>query len=180
MIALVEHVEFGPVAIHHTRSARSTAAARQVPLPRLSLGPIGGAAIRLAEAREDVPLIVAEGIENAASAMLVMDWPGSAAISAGGIEQLILPPLPLAATVYIAADHDANGTGERAARIAAERWIAEGRKVQIALPPVRHRLDDVPLARTISGRHAMPPDGAERMRAEFEEAEEVRRSRLGH
>ena len=26
--------------------------------------------------------------------------------------------------------------GERAARIAAEQWIAEGRKVQIALPPV--------------------------------------------
>ena len=37
--------------------------------------------------------------------------------------------------VVIAADNDANGTGERAARLAAEPWIAQGRKVRIALPP---------------------------------------------
>ena len=100
------------------------------------LGPVGGAAIRLAAAREDVPLIVGEGIETTASAMLVMGWPGWAALSAGGIEALHLPPLPIAATVFIAADHDPNGTGERAARIAAERWLAEGRKVRIGLPPM--------------------------------------------
>ena len=54
-------------------------------------------------------------------------------LSASGIERLSLPPLPLASYVVIAADNDANGTGERAARLAAERWIAEGRKVRIAL-----------------------------------------------
>jgi putative DNA primase/helicase len=136
MVALVEHVEFGPVAIHRTWLQTDGAAKASFRDPRLSLGPVGGAAIRLAEARENVPLIIGEGIETTASAMLVMAWPGWAALSAGGIERLILPPLPLAATVFIAADHDPNGTGERAARIAAERWIAEGRKVRIALPPV--------------------------------------------
>ncbi|MGE3782057.1 MAG: toprim domain-containing protein [Alphaproteobacteria bacterium] len=134
MVALVEHVAFGPVAIHRTYLAIDGSCKAAFRSPRLSLGPVGGATIRLAEARTDVPLIVGEGIETTASAMLVMGWPGWAALSAGGIEALILPPLPLAATVFIAADHDPNGTGERAARLAAERWIAEGRKVRIALP----------------------------------------------
>jgi putative DNA primase/helicase len=61
-------------------------------------------------------------------------YPAWAALSAGGIERLILPPLPLAAVVIIAADHDWNGVGERAARNAAERWIGEGRRVRIAMP----------------------------------------------
>jgi putative DNA primase/helicase len=37
--------------------------------------------------------------------------------------------------VIICADHDANGVGECAARSAAERWLSEGRRVRIALPP---------------------------------------------
>ena len=35
----------------------------------------------------------------------------------------------------ICADNDANGTGQRAANAAAERFLVEGR-VRIALPPV--------------------------------------------
>ena len=136
MVALVEHVEFGPVAIHRTWLQTDGAGKAAFRDPRLSLGAVGGAAIRLGVVREDVPLIVAEGIETTASAMLAMGWPGWAAVSAGGIEALILPPLPLAATVFIAADHDENGVGIRAARTAAERWTAEGRQVRIALPPV--------------------------------------------
>jgi putative DNA primase/helicase len=152
MVALVEHVEFGPVAIHRTWLQTDGAAKASFRDPRLSLGPVGGAAIRLAEARENAPLIIGEGIETTASAILVMGWPGWAALSAGGIERLILPPLPLAATVFIAADHDPNGTGERAARIAAERWIAEGRKVRIALPPVPGTdWNDVLLNKDIAG-----------------------------
>ena len=37
--------------------------------------------------------------------------------------------------VIILADHDANGTGQRAAQNAAQRWLAEGRHVRIAMPP---------------------------------------------
>jgi putative DNA primase/helicase len=37
--------------------------------------------------------------------------------------------------VVILADHDENGAGERAARLAADRWLAEGRRVRIAMPP---------------------------------------------
>ena len=135
MVALVEHVEFGPVAVHRTWLQTDGAAKASFRNPRLSLGPIGGGAVHLAEAREDAPLVIAEGIETTASVMLAMGWPGWAALSAGGIERLVLPPMPMAASVIIAADNDLNGVGERAARCAAERWLAEGRRVRIALPP---------------------------------------------
>ena len=56
MVALVEHVELGPVAIHRTWLQTDGAAKASFRNPRLSLGPIGGGAVRLAAAREDVPL----------------------------------------------------------------------------------------------------------------------------
>jgi putative DNA primase/helicase len=59
--------------------------------------------------------------------------PGWAALSAGGIKSLVLPPS--ANMVLICADNDANGVGQRAANAAAERFLAEGRRVRIALPP---------------------------------------------
>jgi putative DNA primase/helicase len=36
----------------------------------------------------------------------------------------------------ICADNDANGIGQRAANAAAERFLVEGRRVRVALPPV--------------------------------------------
>ena len=60
---------------------------------------------------------------------------GWAALSAGNLAAVILPPPPLAAEVVIAADHDASGIGQRFAERAAERFIGEGRRVRIALPP---------------------------------------------
>jgi putative DNA primase/helicase len=56
-----------------------------------------------------------------------------AALSARGIENLVLPRE--ATHVVICADHDASGIGERAARDAAARWLAEGRRVRIAMSP---------------------------------------------
>jgi hypothetical protein len=136
MIALVQSVEHGPVAIHRTWLAIDGSAKASFRSPRLSLGPVGGAAVRLARADERQPLVVAEGIETAASVLLTTGYPAWAAISAGGIERLVLPQLPIAALVIIAADHDRNGVGERAARTAAQRWLAEGRRVRISMPPV--------------------------------------------
>jgi putative DNA primase/helicase len=133
-IPYVEHADLGPVAIHRTWIAVDGSAKASFRVPRMALGPVGGAAIRLAPAGET--LVVAEGVETAASVMAATGLPAWAAISAGGIEKLILPPLPLAAAVLVAADNDRSGTGIRAARTAAERWVAEGRHVRIALPPV--------------------------------------------
>jgi hypothetical protein len=98
---------------------------------RRMLGRAAGGAVRLAPAAET--LLVGEGIETTLAAMIASGLPGWAALSAGGIEALILPPS--VSEVVVVADHDASGTGERAARKAALRWRAEGRRVCVYMPP---------------------------------------------
>jgi putative DNA primase/helicase len=88
----------------------------------------------VAEPRLGEWLIVGEGIETVMSVMQCTGLPGWAALSAPGLEQLVLPPT--VTKVIIAGDHDANGRGQRAADQAARQWLAEGRAVKIALPPV--------------------------------------------
>ena len=98
---------------------------------RASLGPIAGGAARLAPAAET--LMVAEGIETALAALQAMEMPAWAALSTSGMAALRLPSS--VRTIIILADHDRSGAGERAARTAAQRWLAEGRRVRIAMPP---------------------------------------------
>lgn len=111
----------------------------QVTPPKMALGPIGGGAVRLAPAGGQ--LAVAEGIETALSIMDATGIPTWAGISAGGIKALILPSLPLASEVVIAADNDPPGI--QAADEAAERWTVEGRLVRIALPPAGMDFNDL-------------------------------------
>jgi putative DNA primase/helicase len=74
--------------------------------------------------------IVAEGVESALSAMRIYGAPaGCAALSAGGIARLILPPG--ARRVRIFADHDPLNQGLAAAVLARARWRVEGREVAI-------------------------------------------------
>jgi hypothetical protein len=72
--------------------------------------------------------------------------PGWAALSEGGIRTLVLPPE--ATHVIICADHDASGVGQRAAHDAAARWLAEGRRVRVAMPPV----PDTDMANVFAGQ----------------------------
>lgn len=76
---------------------------------------------------------IAEGIETALAVATACALPAWAALSAGGIRALMLPRE--ATHVVICADHDASNTGQRAAQDAAQRWLAEGRHVRIAIPP---------------------------------------------
>jgi putative DNA primase/helicase len=96
-------------------------------------GPVGGGAVRLGMPHSGEWLAIAEGVENAIAVVTASAMPGWAALSAGGIRALVLPRE--ATHVVICADHDASGTGQRAARDAAQRWLAEGRRVRIVLPP---------------------------------------------
>jgi hypothetical protein len=98
---------------------------------RASLGPVGGGAVRLAPAAE--PLMVGEGVETCLAAMQATSMPAWAALSTSGLVTLVLPAI--VRTVVILADHDENGAGERAARAAANRWVAEGLRARIAMPP---------------------------------------------
>lgn len=77
---------------------------------------IRGAAIRLGPAGET--LLIAEGIETALSGQQETRIPAWAAISASNMPNIVLPELPLAGVVIIAADGD--DTGADAAVRAAE------------------------------------------------------------
>jgi hypothetical protein len=132
MVAIVQHGERGVVGVHRTWLDRSGSGCWRR-LDRATLGPIGGGAVRLAPAGE--LLMVGEGIETSLAAMQATGMPAWAALSTSGLMALVLPPLPLAAIVVILADNDTNGAGERAARSAAVRWLGEGRRVKIAMPP---------------------------------------------
>ena len=126
MLGLVQHVERGIVGLHRTYL---TADCRR--RDRASLGPVAGGAVRLAPVGE--LLMVGEGIETCLAGMQVCAIPAWSALSTSGLVALVLPAS--VRTVIILADHDANGAGERAARTAAARWLAEGRRVRIAMPP---------------------------------------------
>jgi hypothetical protein len=131
MVGLVEHVEHGPVGVHATFLAIDGSSKANLDPVRMSYGPIGGGSVRLAPAAET--LLVGEGIETCMSAMEAMTMPAWAALSTSGLKALMLPAI--VRIVIILADNDANGAGKQAARAAAERWLAEGRRVRIAMPP---------------------------------------------
>ena len=132
MLAGVQRIgEPGIVAVTRTWIAMDGRAKASLRPLRKFTGPVAGGAVRLAPA--GATLIVAEGVETTLAAMTAASLSGWAALSAGGIERLILPPI--VRTVIIAADHDSNGIGERAARIAERKWLAEGRRVRIFMSP---------------------------------------------
>jgi putative DNA primase/helicase len=133
MLALVEHSERGPLAIHATYLRTDGSAKAAIAKPKAMFGPVGGGAVRLGMPRAGEWLAIAEGIETALAVATACALPAWAALSASGIRALALPRE--ATHVVICADHDASGTGQRAAQNAAQRWLAEGRHVRIAMPP---------------------------------------------
>jgi phage/plasmid primase-like uncharacterized protein len=133
MVALVENVTRGPVAIHRTYLQSNGSAKALAEPDKASLGPVGGGAVRLATPEPGEWLVIAEGLETALSVAVACAMPAWAALSAGGIRSLVLPSE--IAKVLICADNDTNGVGQRAAHEAARRWLAEGRQVRIAMPP---------------------------------------------
>jgi putative DNA primase/helicase len=129
MVARVDDLEGRLIGVHRTWIDRD-AAGRWRRRDRGSLGPIGGGAVRLAPVAET--LMVAEGIETALSAMQATETPAWAALSTSGLVALVLPPVIRSVTILV--DNDSSRAGERAARTAAARWLAEGRRVKLAMP----------------------------------------------
>src|SRR5215212_6109936 len=128
MVALVTRGADGrPIAVHRTFLRPDGSGKADLSPAKMCLGSVTGGAIRLGEC--DNRLAIAEGIETALSVQQATGWPTWAAISAGGFRSLILPPLPRAAFVTIAADPDPVGLA--AAYTAAQRWHGEGRSVRV-------------------------------------------------
>lgn len=123
LVAAVEHTERGFVGVSRTFLAIDGSGKASLESPRPFTGPVGGGAVRLGGLRPDAPLIIAEGIESALSASEIWGWPAWAALSAGGIERLLLPAE--AKDIVIACDRDHSGVGMRSARIAAARWVGD-------------------------------------------------------
>lgn len=132
MVALIENVGRGPAAVLCTYLQPDGGNKADIEKPKAIFGPAGGGAVRLGTPHAGEWLAVAEGIETALSVAVACSMPTWAALSAGGIKNLVLPPE--ATHVVICADHDVNGTGERAAHYAAARWLAERRCVRVAIP----------------------------------------------
>jgi len=132
MVAAVEHIEHGLVAVHRTWLIPDGSGKATITPQRITTGPVGGAAARLGELGADGCLAVGEGIETTLSAMELRGRPGWAALSSPGLRKLLLPAE--AKDVMIFADRDRDGGGERAARGAAGRWMGEGRKAQLVIP----------------------------------------------
>ena len=99
---------------------------------RASLGSLAGGAVRIAPGPR-WELLLGEGIETTAAAVLVLDWPGAAWATLGtsGLRAVVLPES--VRRVVIAADRDPGGL--RAAVALAERLESEGRRVTIEAPP---------------------------------------------
>jgi phage/plasmid primase-like uncharacterized protein len=104
---------------------------------KMTLGDCSGNSVHLAPAAPT--LMVGEGIETCLSAMQATGLPAWAALSAGNLTKLILPAE--AGEVIILVDGDP--TGRKYARLAARRWIREGRRVRIAQAPEGKDFNDL-------------------------------------
>jgi putative DNA primase/helicase len=136
-IVVIEGCMKRPVAVHRTFLRRDGKGKTDLDPNKMTLGPCKGAAVPLAPAGP--MLAVAEGIETALSYMQATGIPTWAALSAGGMRNLVLPEGVL--ETIIAADPDP--VGLMAARAAARRWLAEGRKVSIARPTLGLDFNDI-------------------------------------
>ncbi len=132
--AVTRWPSFEVTGLHRTFLLPGGAGKAQVSQSKMMAGLCGGGAVRLAPA--GLSLAVTEGIETGLSVQQATGTPTWAALSTSGIKSLVLPDLPIASEIIIAADNDESGQGQHAAEIAAERWSLEGRKVRIALPPI--------------------------------------------
>jgi putative DNA primase/helicase len=145
LVALVSDRSGSPMAVHRTFLTQDGRKAAVEPV-RASLGPVWAGAVRLSDYDPDRPLVIAEGIETAASAGALLRVPAWAAISAGNLAKGLALPSE-ARRVIIAADPD--DVGRKAARDAWIRWTAEGRGVRIALPDGAADFNDLLRARKV-------------------------------
>lgn len=145
MIAAVEN-DLGVVAVQRTFLDLQVITRKPLPSPKVALGLLGGAAIRLAPATDELGL--AEGIEDALSAM---QWFGTPTWALGGIERLALVDIPTQVRRVIVYG-DRGKPAEAGLERARDHLVANGRVLEVRLP---ERYDDWNDA--WRGRQAVPP-----------------------
>jgi DNA primase len=133
LVALVASVDNRGVGVHRIFLRSDGLSKADVRKPKLSLGRVGGCAVRLAPAARE--MIIAEGIEDALTLQQELGIAAWAAAGAGMMQRMQLPAG--ATSVIIGADRD--DAGENAAQTAAERLAKEGRSVRIIRPLPGHK-----------------------------------------
>jgi hypothetical protein len=125
------------VAVHRTFLRPDGLGKADLDPDKMTLGRCKGGAVPLAPA---APILaVSEGIESGLSYMEGSGIGTWAATSANGIRNLILPEI--VRHVVLAVDPDP--VGLMAARSAARRWLAEGKQVSFARPPLGLDFNDL-------------------------------------
>ena len=135
-----------PRAIHRTALTEDGHKAA-IECPRLTLGPCGGAAIKLSpDEHVDTRLAIGEGIETTLAGMALGFTPAWAVGNAGGLGSF--PVLAGIEALSIFVDNDFKAAGQRRARLCSERWTQAGREVfRITPNTVGADLNDVAKAR---------------------------------
>ena len=127
MIAAVEN-DLGLVAIQRTFLDPDDVLRKPIPKPKVSLGLLGTAAIRLAPASDELGL--AEGIEDALSAM---EWFGTPTWALGGVERLAFVAIPDKVRRVIVYG-DRGRAAERLLDKARDHLTANGRELVSRVP----------------------------------------------
>jgi hypothetical protein len=139
MVAQFEGIDGEVVALHRTylspegpgkadvaKAKKMTAVVRP--------GALRGSAIRLSHINDvGDRLAITEGIETGLAVLQATATPTWATGSASALQHVHIPAR--VRMVEIWADHDASGTGQKAAGVLAERLVADGRTVYLMLPP---------------------------------------------
>ena len=127
MIAAVEN-DLGLVAVQRTFLDPNDVLRKPIPKPKVSLGLLGTAAIRLSPATDELGL--AEGIEDARSAT---EWFGTPTWALGGVERLAFVAIPEKVRRVIVYS-DRGRAAERSLEKAREHLTANGRELVSRLP----------------------------------------------
>jgi DNA primase len=128
LVALLASAENKAVGIQRTYLKPDGSGKADVPTPKLSLGQVRGAAIRLAPGAAQ--LVVTGGLEDGLTLQQELGQAVWAATGEGNMASMLLPEG--VRTVVIGADGDPAGEGH--AKRAAEAYALEGREVRIIRP----------------------------------------------
>ena len=139
MIAAVEN-DLGLVAIQRTFLDADDVLRKPISKPKVALGLLGTAAIRLAPASDELGL--AEGIEDALSAM---QWFGTPTWALGGVERLAFVAIPETVRRVIVYG-DRGRAAERLLEKARDHLGANGREVLCRVPEHQDDWNDAWLA----------------------------------
>jgi hypothetical protein len=133
MIGLVEHENHRPAAIHRTFISAEGSGKAAVEPDKAALVPLPAAPCDWRMCARVNGCLLPKGWKRHSASCMPALCPGGQRYQQEGSKASCCHPLQN--MVVICADNDANGVGQRAANAAAERFLAEGRRVRIALPP---------------------------------------------